>query len=327
MNIRSPGSLLRLVHRPAALRTRAHPNRLGRWCCRVALLVVLTVSPARAHVVPPEQFHPVVESYRRLTFVLNLNPVLWDEVRTDADRVAAGLEMISRQRANVYRAAISNAIARSTAPTKNGKEPPGPEVRHEAARNVFEASTRALAELLALELERLKSSTNDRYQAAQHLDLAHKLWAGFEHEIKATDQPMFREIGLCWLKLATALGSAPLLGQGEAPVDADTVRNEANEILAYVKECYVGFRVPAGRPLAPLPQQSKSFDPRAAISAKLPPGSNINKQRPRPRQVLNLVARGGDETETPLVAFGDMVFDSPLIFGDPARSLGLSCNN
>jgi len=34
-----------------------------------------------------------------------------------------------------------------------------------------------------------------------------------------------------------------------------------------------------------------------------------------------------DETETPLVAFGDMVFDSPLIFGEPARSLGISCNN
>jgi cytochrome c peroxidase len=76
-----------------------------------------------------------------------------------------------------------------------------------------------------------------------------------------------------------------------------------------------------------VPLASKTFNPRATIPAKLPPGSNINKQRPRPRQILNMVARGVDETETPLVAFGDMVFDSSLIFGEPARSLGISCNN
>jgi cytochrome c peroxidase len=172
----------------------------------------------------------------------------------------------------------------------------------------------------------LKGSANDRSQAAGHLDLARKLWAGFEHEVKATDQPMFREIGYCWLKLATALGSAPLLGQGEAPVDAKTIRNESDEVLAYVKQCYAGFNVPTGRALAPVPLASKTFNPRAAIPAKLPPGSNINKQRPRPRQILNMVARGTDETETPLVAFGDMTFDSPHIFGEPARSLGISCN-
>jgi len=304
----------------------------GRPCHRLfghalVLLLVLAAPLARAHVVPPEQFHPVVESYRRIMFLLNLNPVLWDEVKTDADHVATGLEMISKHRADAYRAAISNAVAKPTAPAKDGDEPLGPEARREAARAVFETSTRALAELLAVELERLKASTNDRSRAAQHLDLARKLWAGFEHEVKATDQPMFREIGFCWLKLATALGSKPLLGQGEIPVDAKTIREESDEILAYVKECYAAFKAPASRALAPVPLVSKTFDPRAAIPAKLPPGSNINKQRPRPRQILNMVNRGVDETETPLVAFGDMTFDSPLIFGEPARSLGISCNN
>jgi cytochrome c peroxidase len=293
----------------------------------LVLLLVLVNPPARAHFVPPEQFHPVVESYRRLTFLLNLNPVLWDDVKTDVAQVATGLETISRQRADAYRTAIDNAIAKPTAPVKQGEEPPGPEVRRDAARAVFETSTRALADLLAAELEQLKASTHDRSRAAQHLDVARQLWAAFEHEIKATDQPMFKEIGFCWLKLATALGSAPLLGQGETPIDAKTIREKSDELLAYVQECYAHFNATASRTLAPVPQASKSFDPRAAIPAKLPPGSNINKQRPRPRQILNLVARGVDETETPLVAFGDMTFDSPLIFGEPARSLGLSCNN
>lgn len=289
--------------------------------------ILLVAAQARAHVVPPEQFHPVVESYRRAMFLLNLNPVRWDEVKTDAERIATGLETISRERAAAYRRAVAEAIAKPTAPVKEGGDAPGPDARQEAVRAVFDLSTRAVAGLLTAELERLKASTNDRSVAARHLDLARKLWAGFEHEVKATDQPMFREIGFCWLKLATALGSAPLLGQGETPVDARTVHGEADEILAYVTECYAGFNAPSGRALAPVPRASKTFNPRAAIPARLPPGSDINKQRPRPRQILNLVARGVDETETPLVAFGDMTFDSPLIFGEPARSLGISCNN
>jgi len=134
------------------------------------------------------------------------------------------LEIISKQRADACRATVDNAIAKPTAPAKDGEQASGPELRREAARAVIEASTRVLAESLATELERLKDSTNDRSEAAQHLDLARKMWAGFEHEIKATDQPMFREIGLCWLKLASALGSAPLLGQGASPIDAKTSR-------------------------------------------------------------------------------------------------------
>jgi len=50
-------------------------------------------------------------------------------------------------------------------------------LRRDAARAVFEASTRALAELITEELEGLKASTHDRSRAAQHLDLERKLWA------------------------------------------------------------------------------------------------------------------------------------------------------
>src|SRR5262245_59443355 len=169
----------------------------GRQAARlatVALLLVLAVPPARAHVVPPEQFHPVVDSYRRAMFLLNLNPVLWDEVKTDTDRVATELETFSRQRADAYRATISNAVSKCTAPTKEGEDAPGPEVRRETAHIVFETSTRALAELLTAELQELKATTGDRAAAAECLDKARKYWAAFEHEVKATDLSMFREI-------------------------------------------------------------------------------------------------------------------------------------
>ncbi len=281
---------------------------------------------SHAHVIKPEQFHPVVESYRRVMFFLNLNPVLWDEVHTDNEHIATGLENISKKSADAYRKAVNDAIAKVTAPVEEGEDQPGPDVRKETARVVFELSTRAVADLLMNELQELKASTGDRKKAAECLKLSRKYWAGFEYEVQSTDQPMFRKIGLCWLKMVNALGNAPLLGQGETPVDAKTIQQESDEILVYVKTSYGDFHAPGDRALAPVPVASRTFDAHAVIPPKLPPGSNINKQRPRPRQILNLVARGVDETETPLVAFGDMAFDSSLIFGEPARSLGINCN-
>ena len=81
----------------------------------------------------------------------------------------------------------------------------------------------------------------------------------------------------------------------------------------------VGFVPIDGRKLAPWPARSKTFDASARLPIKLPPGSNINKQIPRPRQILNMVERGVDESETPLIALGDMAFDSAYIFGEPVE--------
>jgi cytochrome c peroxidase len=42
--------------------------------------------------------------------------------------------------------------------------------------------------------------------------------------------------------------------------------------------------------------------------------------------VLNFEEQGIDERDLFLVAFGDMLFDSPEIFGEPAKTLGLACS-
>ena len=86
------------------------------------------------------------------------------------------------------------------------------------------------------------------------------------------------------------------------------------------------FDAPERGTLVALPVHSRSYDATASVPPKLPPGSNIIKQLPRPRQLLNFAERGVDESETVLIALGDMLFDSPLIFGDPARSLQMSCH-
>ena len=50
--------------------------------------LILCPQAAFAHIVPPENLHPVAESYRRATFILNLNPVVWEQVSVDVDAIA-----------------------------------------------------------------------------------------------------------------------------------------------------------------------------------------------------------------------------------------------
>ena len=42
--------------------------------------------------------------------------------------------------------------------------------------------------------------------------------------------------------------------------------------------------------------------------------------------MLNFEEQGIDETDLPLIAYGDMLFDSAEIFGNPARDLGVACS-
>jgi cytochrome c peroxidase len=56
----------------------------------------------------------------------------------------------------------------------------------------------------------------------------------------------------------------------------------------------------------------------------LPPGTVFGEERVRqPREILHDEADGGRQSD--LVALGNMAFASPLIFGDPARKAGLTC--
>ncbi len=62
------------------------------------------------------------------------------------------------------------------------------------------------------------------------------------------------------------------------------------------------------------------------LPATLPPGSDIFDQDPLPLLVLGFEEQGIDETDLPLIAYGDMLFDSPEIFSGPAREIGIACS-
>ncbi|MGH9816925.1 MAG: cytochrome c peroxidase [Candidatus Acidiferrales bacterium] len=309
----------------------ARLKRFGVWhllgCAAGAWLAVVVFSPAprvAAHIVPAEKLHPVAASYRRMAFLLNLNPVPWREVRKDSNAIAKYLSRLSAANAKGYQQAADAAL-QSVASGES--KPPWPAERRHAARAMFELATRAVSRALVMQLDAAKKSLGDYTAASRALNEARQMWAAFEHEIKHSDPPMFQEAGQCWLNMNAALGNPGVLGAGKIAADAALFGKEAGEVRSYLAANFGdAFRAPERGWLQPLPLHSATFNPDAAIPPRLPPGAEINKQLPRPRQILNMTARGVNESETTLIALGDMAFDSPYIFGEPARSLGISCN-
>ncbi|MHA1554414.1 MAG: cytochrome c peroxidase, partial [Alphaproteobacteria bacterium] len=96
-------------------------------------------------------------------------------------------------------------------------------------------------------------------------------------------------------------------------------------IDAYLRENFEPATFTPRSTMTPLPETVVRAGTAVKIAPWLPPGTNLNDQNPLPKLVLNAEERGIDETDLPLVAYGDMLFDSPEIFGEPARSLGLAC--
>ncbi|MEM7351999.1 MAG: hypothetical protein AAF657_14460, partial [Acidobacteriota bacterium] len=296
----------------------------------VGLVAMMTLGPmaqvARAHIVPPEKLHPVAESYRRLSFHLNLNPVRWDAVQSEAATIADGWAAITPADGEAFSAEVAALLDQHLQPP-TGDDAPGKAERKATAQQLFELATGAVVSQLDRRLASARENLEDYRVAAEHLEEARQLWAAFEHEIRATDPAAYEHLGRCWLELTQALGHPGFLGIGVIAPDQATFDKESAEVSEYLGG-YLRDRPETTRSvrLAPIPSHSPSFDAGVAVPAKLPPGSNLNKQLPRPRQILNMATRGVDESETTLIALGDMAFDSHAIFGEPARSLGITCN-
>ena len=271
----------------------------------------------------------MVEAYRRMTFLLNLNPVLWEKVREDFDTLVRYTRPLDGGAAGRAEKELDAALSGlGLAQGNNARPPMEPALaREEARRRVFELATRSVARLIVIQLERASAVARERHAASQHLSEARQLLAAFEKTLFYSDPEGFRRLGQSWLAMSGALGSGGILQVGAVLEDPSTFAREAESVSAYLEQNYgATFRAPQGHRLAPLPHSSPTFRPNAMLPQVLPPGANINKQNPRPRQILNMAARGVDERETFLVALGDMAFDSSFVFGEPAQSLGITCN-
>ena len=98
----------------------------------MAVIGVVISGPVSAHIVPPDEYHRVAEAQRKIAFFVNLNPVLWDLVETEAAAIAAGYEGIAEMEGERYWTpvrALFDAIE-----LEASVSPPTPTLRKETAR-------------------------------------------------------------------------------------------------------------------------------------------------------------------------------------------------
>ena len=285
----------------------------------------LLLTPCLAHIIPPEDLHPAAQSYRDASFILNRNPVVWTQIWNRMEVIAEHLEKVSPDRAEAFRVEIAAARAIVEPAGDPGEEFDSVVAREAQRRSVFVAATRAVAALVVAHLDEIDVET-DRDRVALHLQQGRRVFEAFTATLEVADPVAFDRLGRAWLAALTHLGNEGVLGAGARPIDLPSIRNEVVPIRAYVNENYLEYEVGEGEALDARPMASPTHDSEARLPIRLPPGSQINKLVPRPRQILGMAARGVDESETPLIALGDMAFDSAYILGERAQALQISCN-
>src|SRR4029450_4773233 len=128
--------------------TVRRPAQPAGWRAAVATAFLLcALTPAFAHVVPPEKLHPIAEAYRRGSLLLNLNPVVFEQVRPDVQILAEHLKQSDPAAAANLLQAADELITKATVK-------PDPEkgidrlARAEAASRIFALLTRAVPPLV-----------------------------------------------------------------------------------------------------------------------------------------------------------------------------------
>ena len=200
----------------------------------MAAIGVVISGPVSAHIVPPDEYHRVAEAQRKIAFFVNLNPVLWDLVETEAAAIAKGYDGIAGTEGEEYWAQMQglfDAIGHEV-----GDGFPTPTLRKQTAREVFEYSTKAVARLIELHLRAAEGHLTDYETAAAGFDAARGIWEAFAHEVKATDPEAFRRIGRAWLEASSALGYPGVLGVGIQPPDSEVFSTASGTIRAYLFE-------------------------------------------------------------------------------------------
>ncbi|MFQ5743480.1 MAG: cytochrome c peroxidase, partial [Acidobacteriota bacterium] len=293
-----------------------------RWFLVVATIAAVAALFPRTgepHIVQEEPWHPVPAAYLRSLFYMRLEPVDWrlvdreyqvvEDKRFTLESVYEGLEPARTidgfDHVNAVRVAIEA----------------------EDSRQLYSASTRALAQLTRHYIGEAGGNLGRPGAALEALLDARRIFRAFEPFIRQTDRGAFKDLGLAWLEMSTGVGSSGILAIGGKSPGPVRFLAAGKRIEDYLQANYEVDRFTPRASLDPVPDGVVASSTYSSVAPWLPPGSDLNEQDPLPRLVLNFEARGIDERELFLVAYGDMLFDSPAIFGDPARSLGLACSS
>jgi cytochrome c peroxidase len=288
-----------------------------RWLCRFCQSVVIikgALVPANADVVIEVPWHPAAASYRTMLFLGNLEPVAWNLILEsyEQNHPAAAIPRPAKQFFEVLPGDIGGAIAKAIASKDR--------------QALYESTSRGMSQLVRKALSDTAENLTALGKANQSALEAQALFRAFGDFIAQADPAGGRQIGLAWLELMSSVGSGGVLGIGTVASDKGAFDGARKEIEDYLVANFEPQRFALRRNVTPRPESVVAMSGEVAIAPWLPPGTNLNDQDPLPKLVLNFEERGIKEKDLPLVAYGDMLFDSPQIFGEPARSLGIACS-
>jgi mono/diheme cytochrome c family protein len=278
----------------------------------------LNSGPSTAHIVVETPWHPVAAAYRTMMFMGDLKPVPWGKIAqvfTQPNPAAYGTRS-AEQKLTEIDADLGADAAREIARA----------IEMQDRQVLYGAATRALSRALRVHLDSAAASLDDPSRSAREIALAQELYRALEDFIRQADPTGYKLLGRAWLTMTSTTGSPGVLGNGGSSADRDRYMRANNTIADYLAANFATDTFTERSKLTPLPETVAAAGGDVAIAPWLPPGSNLNDQDPLPLLVLNFEMQGIDETDLPLLAYGDMLFDSPEIFGDPAKSLGVACS-
>ncbi len=292
----------------------------------LAFLVVLTLGPAgwfaagpsSAHIVVEAPWHPVAAAYRTMMFMGDLKPVPWGKISaafTKPNPAAYGTRSAQEKLAEI------DAILGQRATTDLGQA-----VATQDRQALYAAATRALSTALRVHLDAAAANLDDPAKSGSQIALAQELYRALEDFIRQADPEAYRKIGRAWLTMTSSTGSTGVLGNAGTTADRDRYMAASDTIAAYLRANFEAEAFTRRDKLTPLPETVAAAKSTVTIAPWLPPGTNLNDQDPLPLLVLNFEQQGIEESDLPMIAYGDMLFDSPEIFGDPAQSLGITCS-
>lgn len=290
-------------------------RRHDRWAFALGLAAFLGAGLAGADIPREEPWRPVAAAYRSSAFLADLTPVPWPKIErawvephpaaVSADPPIERIERIGGGGAAA--AAIRTAIARRD------------------RQMLYESATRATSMALRAALADA-SAALDGGDPHASLKQAQAIYRAFDPFIAQADPAAWRRLGRAWLELSHSAGARGVLGAGRVAAEGDAFEAARAEIDSYFRENFEPAAFTERTAMTPLPESVVAAKGEIAVAPWLPPGTYLGDQTPLPKLVLGFEEQGIDEADLALVAYGDMVFDSPEIFGEPARSLGLACS-
>ncbi|MBA4782153.1 MAG: cytochrome C [Rhizobiales bacterium] len=287
--------------------------RIPTLACGFALAIGFLAGPAIATPAKETPWLPEAAAYRLTLFLGNLAPVPWDAVERAWEEPYRGSEYTQ--------GALDWLAGQSSLPT----EALTAAIAREDREAVFEAATRLVAARIDEELDAALAAESPA-AAQQTVRTARELYRAIEDHLAAADPEAARALGRAWLELSSDTGSTGVLGVGATEPDHEAMTAARVVISDYLAANYRVADFAPRTTLSAVPETIALSGRAVTLPATLPPGSDIFDQDPLPLLVLGFEEQGIDETDLPLIAYGDMLFDSPEIFSGPARELGIACS-